>query len=48
VWASDSVDATVTLHKPHRIPWKVKVNDLASLLQVHALGQHISRHEDVV
>ena len=45
---ADAVDAPVTLHQAHRVPRQVVVDDVACLLQVHALGQHIGGNHNVV
>ena len=47
VLRADAVDAAVALDKPHRVPWKVVVDDVAGLLEVHALGQHVRGQEQV-
>ena len=45
---TDPVDAPVALCQPHGIPGRVVVGDVAGLLQVHALGQHVGGDHDVV
>ena len=44
----DAVYAAVSLNQPHRIPRQVVVDDVASLLQVDSLSQHICGDHDVV
>ncbi len=44
---TDAVDTAVTLDEPHRVPRQVVVDDVARLLEVHALGEHVGRDEDV-
>ena len=46
--AADAVDAAVALHQPHRVPRHVEVDDVAALLQVHALRQHVGRDYEIV
>ena len=48
VWAADAVDTAVPLHQTHRVPRQVVVDDVAALLQVQALGQHVGCQQDVV
>ena len=45
---TDAIDAPVPLNKPHWVPGHVQINDIAALLKVYALGQHVRRDEDVV
>ena len=45
---ANTVDATVALYEAHRVPRQVVVDDVARLLEVHALGEHIGGDHDVV
>ena len=45
---SDPVDAAVALYQPHRVPRQVVVDDVAGLLEVDALGEHVGGDHDVV
>jgi hypothetical protein len=47
VRAADPIDAAVPLHETHRIPRHVVIHDVPALLEVHALGQHVSRDEHI-
>lgn len=46
--AADAVDAAMPLDKAHWIPRHVEIDDMTALLEVHTLGQHVGRNEDVV
>ena len=48
VRAADAVDAAVALHDAHRVPGQVVVDDVARLLEVDALGQHVGGEQQVV
>jgi hypothetical protein len=48
VGRADAVDASMALHEPHRVPRQVEVDDVASLLEVHTLREHVGGDEDVV
>lgn len=48
MFRTDAINATVALDQPHGIPWQVVVDDMARLLEVDALGQHVGCDEDVV
>ena len=41
------VDSAVALGEPLWVPWQVVVDDVAGLLEVHALGQHVGAHDNV-
>ena len=44
---ADAIDSPVTLHESHRVPRKVVVDDMSRLLEIHAFGQNIGRHENI-
>jgi hypothetical protein len=37
----------VSLHQPHGVPRQIVIDDVAALLQVHALSQHVGANQDV-
>src|ERR1019366_2550987 len=45
--AADTVDAAVALNEPHGVPGEVIVDNVASLLKVHAFAQYIRGDDDV-
>lgn len=47
VLGTDAVDSAVTLDQTHRVPRQVVVDDVPCLLEVDALGQHVSGDDDV-
>jgi hypothetical protein len=41
VQTPDPVDAPMALDKPHRVPWNIQIDDVAALLKIDALGEHV-------
>ena len=43
----DAVNSTVPLHQPHRIPGKIKINNVSALLKVQAFREDVCANEQI-